>query len=435
MQYISLNKQSPAVGFREALFQGLAPDKGLYFPSEIPEMPAGFWDELQDKDPLEVGCTLLYPFVKDALSEAQLRSILEEVLHFELPVKQIGDQLHVLELFHGPTLAFKDVGALFMARCLGALTPDPDTRLTILVATSGDTGGAVANGFLGVEGVEVVILYPSGKVSALQEQQLTTLGQNITALEVKGSFDDCQLMVKKAFLDESITEHRLLSSANSINVGRWLPQMLYYVLAVAQFQKKYSKEAADKLVFSVPSGNYGNICAGMLAHRMGMPAGHFLAATNANDVVPRYLSGEEYAPKPSVQTYSNAMDVGDPSNFIRIEELWGYERNELLNKLSSYSYSDEETLAAMQELHEKYNYLADPHGAIGFLGARDFQKEQPGHPAIFLETAHAVKFLPVVEKALGFQPELSPALKELMARPKESTLISSYEELKAVLLA
>jgi threonine synthase len=435
MQYISLNKQSPSVSFREALFQGLAPDKGLYFPSEIPTMPTGFWNGLQDKDPLDIGCALLHPFVKGDLSEAQLRSILQEVLHFELPVKQISDQLHVLELFHGPTMAFKDVGALFMARCLAALTPDPDTRLTILVATSGDTGGAVANGFLGVEGVEVVILYPSGKVSALQEQQLTTLGQNITALEVNGSFDDCQRMVKKAFLDEEITASRLLSSANSINVGRWLPQMLYYVLAMAQFQKKYSRVEAEKLVFSVPSGNYGNICAGMLAHRMGMPAAHFLAATNANDVVPRYLSGEEYTPKPSVQTYSNAMDVGDPSNFIRIEELWGYQREKLSAKLSSSAYSDAETLSAMKELHEEYDYLADPHGAIGFLGARDFLKENPDAQAIFLETAHAVKFLPVVEKALGFQPELSPALKELMERSKDSTIISSYDELKALLLA
>lgn len=435
MQYNSLNKQSPAVGFQEALFRGLAPDKGLYFPGNLPHFSEEFWRRLPEQDPQEIAFQVMKNFVQEELSEKQLRAILAEVLHFDLPLKEIDKDLFVLELFHGPTLAFKDVGALFMARCLSALTPNPDTRLTILVATSGDTGGAVANGFLGVPGVEVVILYPSGKVSALQEQQLTTLGQNITALEVQGSFDDCQRMVKTAFLDEEIKSQRLLSSANSINVGRWLPQMLYYILAVAQFQKKYSYEKAQELIFSVPSGNYGNICAGMLAHRMGMPAGHFVAATNANDVVPRYLSGEDYQPKASVQTYSNAMDVGDPSNFIRIEELWGYERNELSQKLSSYAYSDAQTLAAMQHLHKEFDYLADPHGAIGYLGAREQQKKSPGKPAVFLETAHAVKFLPVVQKALGFEPELSPALQDLMARPKVSTEISTYEELKAILLA
>lgn len=435
MQYNSLNKQSLAVGFQEALFRGLAPDKGLYFPGNLPHFSEDFWRSLPEQDPQDIAFQVMKNFVQEDLSGEQLRAILAEVLHFDLPLKEIDKDLFVLELFHGPTLAFKDVGALFMARCLSALTPNPDNRLTILVATSGDTGGAVANGFLGVPGVEVVILYPSGKVSTLQEQQLTTLGQNITALEVQGSFDDCQRMVKTAFLDEEIKSQRLLSSANSINVGRWLPQMLYYILAVAQFQKKHSFEKAQELIFSVPSGNYGNICAGMLAHRMGMPARHFVAATNANDVVPRYLSGEEYQPKASVQTYSNAMDVGDPSNFIRIEELWGYERNELSQKLSSYAYSDAQTLAAMQHLHKEFNYLADPHGAIGYLGARKQQKKTPGKPAVFLETAHAVKFLPVVKKALGFEPELSPALQDLMARPKVSTEISTYEELKALLLA
>ncbi|MCB0432781.1 MAG: threonine synthase, partial [Mangrovimonas sp.] len=304
----------------------------------------------------------------------------------------LTNSISILELFHGPTMAFKDVGARFMARCLGYFNKENTQEVTVLVATSGDTGGAVAHGFLGVKGVQVVILYPSGKVSDIQEKQLTTLKKNITALEVNGTFDDCQAMVKQAFLDESITNHKQLTSANSINVARWLPQMFYFMFAYKQLKNKH-----EKLVFSVPSGNFGNICAGMMAQQLGLPVAHFVASNNANKVVTEYLLTKNYEPKPSVQTISNAMDVGNPSNFVRIEAIYNNDFQYLKQHLSSYSFTDTQTINALKELYNEYNYVADPHGAVGYLGAKEYLKERPDSHVVFLETAHPTKFLDVVE--------------------------------------
>ena len=334
-------------------------------------------------------------------------------------------------LFHGPTLAFKDVGARFMAGSLGYFIKKGNLgKVTVLVATSGDTGGAVANGFLGVEGIDVVILYPKGKVSDIQEKQLTTLGQNITALEVDGVFDDCQRMVKQAFLDADITDHRRLTSANSINLARWLPQMFYYFLAYRQLIDK-----DKKLVFSVPSGNFGNICAGMLAREMGLPIDHFIAANNANDTVTNYIDTANYKPKPSVATISNAMDVGDPSNFIRVLRLFDDKYSSLKKVLSAYSYNDETTKKAMRAVYSETGYIMDPHGAVGYLGLQEFLHGKDGYYGTFLETAHPVKFLDTVEAAIGNKVGIPEAIQGLMHKQKKSLQISSYEDLKGYLLS
>ena len=316
MQYYSLNNNSPKVSFEEGVVKGLAPDKGLYFPEIIMPIDPSFFKNIESYSSNEIAYELIKQFVGSEIPEQDLKSIIEDVLQFDFPLVAIEEDIYSLELFHGPTMAFKDVGARFMARCLSYFNKENTNELTVLVATSGDTGGAVASGFLGVKGVNVVILYPSGKVSDVQEKQLTTLGQNIKALEVDGVFDDCQAMVKKAFLDSSITDTMQLTSANSINIARWLPQMFYYAFAYKQL-----KDKTKKLGFSVPSGNYGNICAGMMAQKLGLPIELFIASTNANKVVTSYLETGNYNPKPSVQTISNAMDVGDPSNFVRIEKL------------------------------------------------------------------------------------------------------------------
>jgi threonine synthase len=326
-------------------------------------------------------------------------------------------------------MAFKDVGARFMARCLGYFNQDNDREVTVLVATSGDTGGAVANGFLGVKGVNVVILYPSEKVSDIQEMQLTTLGQNIKALEVNGTFDDCQAMVKTAFLDESITNNMQLTSANSINVARWLPQLFYFMFAYKQLHKTYKN-----IVFSVPSGNFGNICAGMMAQQLGLPISHFVASNNANNVVTRYLISQLYEPKPSVQTISNAMDVGAPSNFVRIQEIYKNNFSSLKENLSSYSFSDEETKAAMLEIFDKYNYVADPHGAVGYLGCKAYLKENANAHCVFLETAHPTKFLDVVEAVIKEEQPLPEQIQSVMGKDKVAVKISTYEDLKMFLL-
>ena len=315
MHYYSLSNPNEITSFSKAVVNGIAPDRGLYFPSEIPKLPASFFETIEQMDVHEMALTAIEAFVGDEIPRTELKRIVKTTLDFEFPVVPVDDQIGSLELFHGPTLAFKDVGARFMAQCLGYFNQqNSDQKVTVLVATSGDTGGAVANGFLGVEGIEVVILYPKGKVSEVQEQQLTTLGQNITALEVDGVFDDCQDMVKTAFLDTEITNQRKLTSANSINVARWLPQMLYYFLAYRQLKKK-----KQPLVVAVPSGNFGNICAGMIAQQMGLPIDHFIAATNVNDAVPSYLESGNYQAVKTTPTISNAMDVGDPSNFVRIQ--------------------------------------------------------------------------------------------------------------------
>ncbi|HRV54190.1 MAG TPA: threonine synthase, partial [Mangrovimonas sp.] len=393
MNYYSLNKIAPISTFKNSVIKGLAPDKGLYFPESITPLPTSFFDTIEHLTNETIAYETIKQFVLPEIPEDDLKQIVSETLSFDFPVVTLTNSISTLELFHGPTMAFKDVGARFMARCLGYFNKENTQEVTVLVATSGDTGGAVAHGFLGVKGVQVVILYPSGKVSDIQEKQLTTLKKNITALEVNGTFDDCQAMVKQAFLDESITNHKQLTSANSINVARWLPQMFYFMFAYKQLKNKH-----EKLVFSVPSGNFGNICAGMMAQQLGLPVAHFVASNNANKVVTEYLLTKNYEPKPSVQTISNAIDVGNPSNFVRIEAIYKNDFQYLKRHLSSYSFTDTQTINALKELYNEYNYVADPHGAVGYLGAKEYLKERPDSHVVFLETAHPTKFLDVVEE-------------------------------------
>lgn len=429
MNYYSLNKQAPDSNFRNAVIKGLAPDKGLYFPENITPLPEAFWDNFENLSYPEIAFEAIKQFVTPEIPEAILKTIVEETLSFDFPVVKLNDNISTLELFHGPTMAFKDVGARFMARCLGYFNQDNDKEVTVLVATSGDTGGAVANGFLGVKGVNVVILYPSGKVSDIQEKQLTTLGQNIKALEVNGTFDDCQAMVKTAFLDEELISKMQLTSANSINVARWLPQLFYFMFAYKQLHKTY-----DNIVFSVPSGNFGNICAGMMAQQLGLPIKHFVASNNMNNVVTRYLLSQLYEPKPSIQTISNAMDVGAPSNFIRIQEIYKNQFEVLKENISSYSFTDEETKEAMLEIYNEYNYVADPHGAVGYLGCKSYLKEHPNAHCVFLETAHPTKFLDVVEEVIKVEQNLPPQIQSVMGKKKVATTISDYKGLKDFLL-
>ncbi|WP_338734055.1 threonine synthase [Mangrovimonas cancribranchiae] len=429
MTYYSLNKQAPKTSFKDAVIKGLAPDKGLYFPESITPLSHSFFKNIDSLSNSEIAFETIKQFTSPDIPNDVLKNIIDDTLSFNFPIEKITDTVSSLELFHGPTMAFKDVGARFMARCLGYFNQGNNNEVTVLVATSGDTGGAVANGFLGVEGVNVVILYPSGKVSDIQEKQLTTLKKNIKALEVDGTFDDCQAMVKRAFLDQSITSKMQLTSANSINVARWLPQMFYFMFAYKQLHKKY-----NNLVFSVPSGNFGNICAGMMAQRLGFPIKHFIAANNANNIVTQYLHTQNYTPKPSIQTISNAMDVGDPSNFVRIQELHNNNFEILSKNLSGYSYSDTETISAINELYSDYNYIADPHGAVGFLACKDYLKQHPNNHCVFLETAHPTKFLDIVEDTIKENIELPKQILSVMDKEKQAVKISTYEQLKALLL-
>ncbi|MDY8135807.1 threonine synthase [Aquimarina sp. 2201CG5-10] len=428
MNYYSLNNNAPKVSFSEAVIKGLAPDKGLYFPENITPLPQSFFENIETTDNVEIAYQAIQQFVGDEIPENELRDILADVLSFEFPVVEIEKNIGTLELFHGPTMAFKDVGARFMARCLGYFNRNNKNHVTVLVATSGDTGGAVANGFLGVNGVDVVILYPTGKVSNIQEKQLTTLGQNITALEVEGVFDDCQDMVKTAFLDTSITNYKQLTSANSINVARWLPQLFYFLFAYKQVKNK-----GKEVVFSVPSGNFGNICAGIVAHKLGLPVKHFVASTNINDTVVRYLETSEYDPKPSKATISNAMDVGNPSNFIRIQKLFNNNFEGLKDKFSAYSFDDDQTKKAMKKIFDENKYIADPHGAVGFLGLKK-QGLNENDYGIFLETAHPVKFLDIVEETVATKVDIPVQIQKVINKEKKSIAIKDYKELKEFLL-
>ena len=431
MQYFSLNNNSKAVGFEKAVRSGLAPDRGLYYPQQINPLTDSFWNNFLSMNHHEIALAAIEQFVGDEIPKKELQKIVENTLTFPFPVVELNQNISTLELFHGPTMAFKDVGGRFMARCLGYFNQTTTEKVTVLVATSGDTGGAVASGFLGVPGVEVVILYPKGKVSHIQELQLTTQGQNITALEIDGVFDDCQDMVKTAFLDEKLKSHRNLTSANSINVARWLPQSFYYFFAVQELMRR---KVNKPFVFSVPSGNFGNICAGFIARELGLPISHFIASTNQNDTFPRYMENGIFEPKPSVQTISNAMDVGNPSNFDRIIKLFNQDLYQLKNICSSYHFSDKETHKAMQELFENTSYIADPHGAIGYLGLQKYCEENPDIYGVFLETAHPVKFLDVVEKAIKTKVNIPPQIEEILDRNPEKTSISSYRELKNFLI-
>ena len=430
MNYYSLRHQSPPADFRAATLTGQAPDGGLYFPETVPRFSADFLRELPRLSKAAVALHVMRPYVGATIPEADLHDI-GAALDFAFPLVPVTPEISALELFHGPTLAFKDVGARFMSRCLGYFARRGDTPpVTVLVATSGDTGGAVASGFLGVPGVEVVILYPSGKVSPVQEQQLTTLGQNITALEVSGTFDDCQALVKQAFQDPELARRRFLTSANSINVARWLPQQLYYCLAWQQWPA-----AAPAPVVAVPSGNFGNLCAGLLAQASGLPLGRFIAACNANDPVPAYLRTGTYAPRPAVPTFSNAMDVGSPSNFARILELFGHDSARLRRVLSAATVSDADTVAAIRQAWEAHGYLLDPHGAVAYAALRRYRAVHAGAPGFFLATAHPVKFPGVVEPVLGRPIPLPDAVQHLQGRPKRSVpLAVDYEALRTYLL-
>jgi threonine synthase len=430
MQYYSLQNHQHRVSFREAVIQGLAPDKGLYFPAEIPKLEKDFIERLEEYDPLYIARKVIQPFVGEDIPDNYLKQIIRDTVTFPFPLREVEENVYALELFHGPTLAFKDVGAKFMAGCLGYFRRGDDKPVTVLVATSGDTGGAVANGFYNVPGVQVVILYPSGKVSELQEKQLTTLGGNISALEINGSFDDCQRMVKTAFLDQELQAHRQLTSANSINVARWLPQMFYYFMAYRKV-KQWRKDA----VVSVPSGNFGNICAGMMAAAMGLPILHFIASTNVNDTVPRYLKSGTYQPLAPVPTISNAMDVTDPSNFVRILQLFAQNERGLKASLTAYRFTDEETVAAMEEVCAKHQYLMDPHGAVGYLGLKKYMQSHPGHTGIFLETAHPVKFANTMPEELQKEIDTPERVMQLFDKQKVSVKMDAdYEQMKAWLM-
>ena len=430
MQFYSLNKKSPNVNFKDATINGQAPDKGLYFPETIPQVKKELINNIENISNEEIAFEVIKPYVGDSITEADLFNIVKETVNFSIPLVQVTSDIFSLELYHGPTLAFKDIGARFMSRCLGHFVKGSDKKVTVLVATSGDTGGAVANGFYNVPGVDVVILYPSGKVSSVQEKQLTTLGNNIHALEVHGNFDDCQQMVKAAFLDAELNTKLFLTSANSINVARWLPQQFYYFFAYKQWLQK------DKPpVICVPSGNFGNICAGLLANASGLPVQHFIAATNANNVVPQYFETQNYQPKKAVSTISNAMDVGDPSNFVRIMEIFQQQFSSLTAKVSSCSVTDAVTKQTLLEVYQQHNYLCDPHGAVAYRALEDYLQNTPGNKGIFLETAHPVKFYDVVEPVIGQTVEIPDSIKAELAKEKKSTVINAgTAELKNFLL-
>jgi threonine synthase len=429
MKYFSLNHNSKTTLFHDAVKKGLAPDRGLYFPESIPQLPKSFFNRIEKMTIPEMAYRVIKPYVGNQILKEKLMEIVTETLDFEFPIIEITDNIAALELFQGPTLAFKDVGARFMARTLGHLNQVNKEKITVLVATSGDTGGAVANGFLGVEGINVVILYPKGKVSEIQEKQLTTLGQNITALEVDGVFDDCQEMVKTAFLDSTLSGVNL-TSANSINIARWLPQMFYYFIAYRTLKSKNKR-----LVFSVPSGNFGNICAGIMGQQMGLPIDHFIASTNVNDAVPRFLETGTYDPKPTIQTISNAMDVGNPSNFIRIQKIFNNDLVKMKKNFSGFRFTDQDTKKAIKEIYKINGYVADPHGAVGFLGLKEFLTRQKDDLfGVFLETAHPVKFLDSVNQTLNLEVEIPQRLKQTLSKNKISIPIKDYSELKAFLL-
>lgn len=431
MSFYSTNKQTPLVSLKEAVVKGLADDNGLFMPTRIPQLPAAFFEQIEKLSLPEISLEVAATLLKDEISKEELRPIVEESMNFEIPVVPVHDNIYALELFHGPTHAFKDVGARFMARLLAHFTRDSQRQITVLVATSGDTGSAVAAGFLGVPGINVVILYPSGKVSEIQEKQLTTLGQNITALEIDGTFDDCQYLVKKAFLDQALNKKMQLTSANSINIARLVPQSFYYHYAYAQV-----KGQGKEVVFATPSGNYGNITGGLLAKRMGLPVHTFIAATNANDIVPAYLQTGSFIPRPSQHTISNAMDVGNPSNFARLMDLYDNSLEQIRQEIVGYSFSDDQTRQLMREVYQQYGYMLDPHGAIGYGALRDYLQDKPQLTGIFLETAHPAKFIDVVEDTIPAKVSIPANLQQAMDKPKTSIpMPADYEALKNFLIS
>ena len=430
MNYYSTNKQAPIATLEEAVVKGLAGDKGLYMPERIVRLDPQVIEQMKEQSFHEIACTVARAFFGEDVEPETLDQIVCDTLAFETPVVEVKDPIYSLELFHGPTLAFKDVGGRFMARLLGYFIRKEGLKeVNVLVATSGDTGSAVANGFLGVPGIHVYVLYPKGKVSPIQECQFTTLGQNITALEIDGTFDDCQALVKTAFMDEALNAHMKLTSANSINVARFLPQSFYYFNAWAQLARQGK---ADELVVCVPSGNFGNITAGLFAHRMGLPIKRFVAANNRNDVFLEYLQTGVYTPRPSVATLANAMDVGNPSNFARIIDLYSYEQ--ICALISGYRYTDEQIAEAIRRCHAETGYLLDPHGACGYQALKAALR--PGETGVFLETAHPAKFKGTVDQILGADIEIPAKLRAFMAGQKQSIELSKdFEGFKHFLLA
>ena len=431
MHYYSTNKISPKVSLQEAVVKGLAPDRGLYMPENIENLPDSFFKSIDKLTLQEIAQTVSSSFFGDDVHAQTLDTITSDTLSFEIPLVEVEKGIYVLELFHGPTFAFKDVGARFMARMLSYFVKEQgQDEVNVLVATSGDTGSAVANGFLGVDGIKVYVLYPSGKVSDIQEAQFTTLGQNITAIEVEGTFDDCQALVKTAFLDKELNESMNLTSANSINVARFLPQSFYYFHAYAQLARL---GLADNVVVSVPSGNLGNLTAGLFGKRMGLPVKRFVAANNRNDVFFKYLEDGNYNPRPSVQTIANAMDVGDPSNFARIINLYGNSHADITADISGYTYSDEQIRQTIRKVYDTHGYLLDPHGACGYMALKEGLKD--GETGVFLATAHPAKFKETVEECIDKTIEIPEELQAFMKNEKQTTTCSAdYQSFREILL-
>ena len=432
MKYYSTNKKVEGVSLEDAVVKGLAEDKGLFMPNSIKALPQTFFDTIETLSFQEIAYTVADAFFGEDVEAEALKKIVYETLNFDTPIVPVTDNIYSLELYHGPTLAFKDVGGRFMSRLLGYfIQKQAKTKVNVLVATSGDTGSAVANGFLGVEGIHVYVLYPKGLVSPIQECQFTTLGQNITALEVDGTFDDCQALVKSAFMDAELNAHMKLTSANSINVARFLPQSFYYFYAYAQL-KKLNKN--KEVVMCVPSGNFGNITAGLFAKRMGLPIKRFIAANNRNDIFLQYLQTGQYNPRPSISTIANAMDVGDPSNFARVLDLYSNSHEAIKAEISGVSYNDEQIADTLKTCFEETGYLLDPHGACGYQALKDgLQENETG---VFLETAHPAKFLETVERIIGQKVDIPQKLQEFMKGEKQSLELSKdFDGFKKYLLS
>jgi threonine synthase len=429
MLYYSTNKKSAEVDFKTAVLKGLPRDNGLYMPKQIPELPIEFINSLSNLTFQEISFRVANAFLSEDLPEDSLRTIVYEAFNIDAPLVELDNNLFALELFHGPTLAFKDFAARFMAKLMGFYVEKSGNELTILVATSGDTGSAVASGFLNVPGIRVFLLYPSNKVSYIQEQQLTTFGHNITSLEIEGTFDDCQQIVKQAFLDSELGRRFLLTSANSINIARLIPQSFYYFYAYGQVRRINS----EPVVISVPSGNLGNLTSGLLAKRMGLPIKKYVLSSNVNDVVPQYLKTGSYTPAASIKTISNAMDVGNPSNFVRVLALYDSNVKKLNKDVSGFSFNDSQTINAIQDVYRKYNYVMDPHGTVGYLGLQKYlQHTSENVNGIFIETAHPAKFLDSVEDAISIKVEMPENLKSGLHKQKNvvklSNIFSSFKE-------
>ena len=425
MKFYSTNDRKLSVSFKEAVVKGLAPDGGLFYPESLPQLDKSFIKNLPNLSLAEIGFEVSKHFLGDDIPADKLKEICNDALNFPTPLVSLEPNVYSFELFHGPSCAFKDVGARFMSRCLSYFAKESDEKITILAATSGDTGSAVAHGFLGIKNIDVVILYPSGKVSQIQEQQLTTLGNNITALEIDGSFDDCQALVKKAFQDDELNKHMKLSSANSINIARLIPQSFYYFYAYGRL-KKQNKD----LVISVPSGNYGNLTAGLIAKQMGLPIKRFIASTNVNKVIPDYLATGKYESKASIQSISNAMDVGAPSNFDRMMTLYQENHPRICEDLKGASFNDDQTKKVMKKVYKESNYILDPHGAVAYLGLKK-ELDAENELGVFIETAHPAKFLDVVEEVINTKVEIPDYLKSCLTKEKTSIKMAcNYQDFK-----